>query len=290
MDITFKNVTYIYQENTPFSHKALDQISLHIPAGKYVAIVGHTGSGKSTLIQHLNGLMTPTKGEVVIGDYTITPEQKPDDLKQLRSEVGVVFQYPEHQLFEETIEKDIAFGPLNFGVPEKDIAKRIDQVIEQVGLSKDYLSRSPFDLSGGQMRRVAIAGILAIQPKVLVLDEPTAGLDPRGQKEMMDMFYQMHEKHSLTTVLVTHHMEDALKYADYVFILNEGKLYMEGKPTKLFVQKEALQKVGLDVPPLLHFLQQFEQKFNQTISYNNQSIEEIAVEIKQIIERTDTDE
>src|SRR5690625_4035126 len=170
MDITFKGVTHIYQQGTPFAHQALDDISLQIEAGKYIAIVGHTGSGKSTLIQHLNGLLTPTKGTVQIGDYTITSDKKPDDLKQLRSQVGVVFQYPEHQLFEETIAKDIAFGPANFDVDEAEIKRRTNYGIEQVGLTKEYLQRSPFDLSGGQMRRVAIAGILAMQPKVLVLD------------------------------------------------------------------------------------------------------------------------
>jgi len=290
MDITFENVTYIYQENTPFAHQALNNISLHIPAGKYVAIIGHTGSGKSTLIQHLNGLLTPTKGTVRLGDYEITSDKKVEDLKQLRSQVGVVFQYPEHQLFEETIAKDIAFGPTNFGVEEKEIDRRVESVIEQVGLTKEYLSRSPFDLSGGQMRRVAIAGILAIEPKVLVLDEPTAGLDPRGQQEMMDMFYNMHNENNLTTVLVTHSMEDALKYADHVIILNKGTVYMEGKPHEVFIQNEALQRVGLDVPEVIRFLQQFEKVFNYKFPFTGQTIEQIAQSIKEVIERTDADE
>lgn len=290
MDITFKNVTYIYQEKTPFAHQALNDISLHIPAGKYVAIIGHTGSGKSTLIQHLNGLLTPTKGTVQIGNYTITADKKPEDLKQLRSQVGVVFQYPEHQLFEETIAKDIAFGPGNFGVDTEDIEQRVMKAIKQVGLTEDYLERSPFDLSGGQMRRVAIAGILAIQPKVLVLDEPTAGLDPRGQKEIMDMFYHMHQASNLTTVLVTHSMEDALKYADYVIILNKGTVYMEGLPNEVFVQNKALQQVGLDVPEIIRFLQQFEKRFNRKLPFIGQSIEQIAESIKLTIEGTDADE
>jgi len=290
MDITFENVTYIYQENTPFAHQALNDISLHIPTGKYVAIIGHTGSGKSTLIQHLNGLLTPTKGKVRLGDYEITSDKKPDDLKQLRSQVGVVFQYPEHQLFEETIAKDIAFGPANFGVDETEIKRRIDTVIEQVGLTKDFLDRSPFDLSGGQMRRVAIAGILAMNPKVLVLDEPTAGLDPRGQHEMMDMFYQMHQENDLTTILVTHSMEDALKFADHVIILNNGTVYMEGQPHEVFLQNKALQQVGLDVPEVIRFLQRFEQTFNCQYPYNGQTVEQIAQSIKDVIERTDRDE
>src|SRR5690625_2103925 len=187
MDITFEHVSYTYQPKTPFAHDALNDLSFHIPSGTFVAIIGHTGSGKSTLIQHLNGLMTPSSGQVSVGDFKLTHKAKPDNLKTLRSKVGVVFQYPEHQLFEETIESDIAFGPRNFGMPEEEIRDRVQTVIKQVGLTEDFLKRSPFELSGGQMRRVAIAGVLAFKPEVLVLDEPTAGLDPRGQNEIMDM-------------------------------------------------------------------------------------------------------
>lgn len=287
MDITFENVTYIYQDQTPFAHKALDNISFHIPSGKFIAIIGHTGSGKSTLIQHLNGLITPSSGKVTVGDFIITNNEKPEHMKSLRSKVGVVFQYPEHQLFEETVEKDIAFGPENFGVPAEEITKRTYKAIQQVGLSKDFLTRSPFDLSGGQMRRVAIAGVLAVQPDVLVLDEPTAGLDPRGQKEIMDMFYHMHHEQQLTTILVTHSMEDALQYADHVIILNKGTLYMEGQPEDVFIQNETLQKVDLDVPEVIHFLQQFEQKFGQHIPFERQSIQQIAQSIQRIVEGND---
>lgn len=223
MDITFENVSYTYQKNTPFEHKALENISFHIPKRSFVAIIGHTGSGKSTLIQHLNGLLIPTEGKVTIGEYELTKEKKPENMKALRSKVGIVFQYPEHQLFEETVEKDIAFGPKNFGLDDATIEKRIKEVLPKVGLSEELLSRSPFDLSGGQMRRVAIAGVLASKPSVYVLDEPTAGLDPRGQKEIMDMFYELHHEEKATTILVTHNMEDALKYADYIIILNKGK-------------------------------------------------------------------
>ena len=287
MDITFENVTYIYQDQTPFAHKALDNISFHIPSGKFVAIIGHTGSGKSTLIQHLNGLITPSSGKVTVGDFILTNNEKPEHMKSLRSKVGVVFQYPEHQLFEETVEKDIAFGPENFGVPAEEITKRTHKAIQQVGLSEDFLTRSPFDLSGGQMRRVAIAGVLAVQPDVLVLDEPTAGLDPRGQKEIMDMFYHMHHEQQLTTILVTHSMEDALQYADHVIILNKGTLYMEGQPEDVFIQNETLQKVDLDVPEVIHFLQQFEQKFGQHIPFERQSIQQIAQSIQRIVEGND---
>jgi energy-coupling factor transport system ATP-binding protein len=279
MDITFKDVSYIYQRNSPFAHKAIDHLDLHIASGSFVAIIGHTGSGKSTLIQHLNGLAMPSEGEVTIGDYRLTPDKKPENMKELRSRVGVVFQYPEHQLFEETVGKDIAFGPANFGVPEEETKQRIKEILPAVGMSDDFLERSPFDLSGGQMRRVAIAGVLAIRPEILVLDEPTAGLDPRGQKEMMEMFYQMHEEQDLTTILVTHSMEDAVKYADQVIILNNGTKYMEGKPEELFIQKEALNKVQLDVPEMVSFLNQFEERFGKSISFERQTIKEMAASI-----------
>lgn len=280
MDITFKDVSYIYQQNTPFEHKALNHVSFHIPSGAFVAIVGHTGSGKSTLLQHLNGLVTPSMGEVTIGDFRLTAEEKPKNMKDLRSRVGVVFQYPEHQLFEETVEKDIAFGPMNFGVSEQEVKQRIKEITPIVGLSEPLLKRSPFDLSGGQMRRVAIAGVLAVKPDILVLDEPTAGLDPRGQHEMMAMFYQMHQEQNLTTVLVTHSMEDAVKYADYVLILNEGAMYMEGKPEDVLTRQEALNDVQLDVPEIIQFINRFNAKFDVTIPFTRQSITDLAKQIQ----------
>ncbi|MCM3741018.1 energy-coupling factor ABC transporter ATP-binding protein [Oceanobacillus luteolus] len=283
MDITFKNVTYIYQKNSPFEHKALENLSFHIPSGTFVAIIGHTGSGKSTLIQHLNGLTVPSEGEVHIGDFKLTNDEKPKNMKELRSKVGVVFQYPEHQLFEETIAKDIAFGPQNFGVSEEEIERRTKEALRQVRLSEELLERSPFDLSGGQKRRVAIAGVLAIQPEVLVLDEPTAGLDPRGQKEIMDMFYNLHREAGLTTILVTHSMDDALKYADQILILNKGTKFMEGTPIDVFRQKEALQSVQLDVPEVVQFLTSFEEKMGKPINFSNQSIDEIATSISEIV-------
>ncbi|MBP1970892.1 energy-coupling factor transport system ATP-binding protein [Virgibacillus natechei] len=284
MDITFNNVSYIYQRNSPFAHKAIDDLSFHIPSGSFVAIIGHTGSGKSTIIQHLNGLVRPSEGEVTIGDFKLTKDEKPTNMKELRSRVGVVFQYPEHQLFEETVEKDIAFGPENFGVKSTEVNQRIKEITPAVGLTDELLQRSPFDLSGGQMRRVAIAGVLAIRPDVLVLDEPSAGLDPRGQKEMMDMFYDLHNEQALTTVLVTHSMEDAVKYADHVILLNNGTKYMEGTPEEVFTQKEALHNVQLDVPEMVQFLNLFEKKFGKSIPFKRQSINEIATSIRQLIE------
>jgi len=280
MQISFNKVSYIYQPKTPFEYKALQDLSFTIASGSFVAVIGHTGSGKSTLIQHLNGLLAPTHGEVEIGDYKIQAGEKNKQLKSLREQVGVVFQYPEHQLFEETVYKDIAFGPTNFGVEKDEIDNRVERTIDSVGLSSDMLERSPFDLSGGQMRRVAIAGVLAMEPSVLVLDEPTAGLDPRGQKEMMDMFYQLHREQQLTTVLVTHSMEDALAYADYVLVLDQGQLYMEGQPLEVFHQKEALNDVGLDVPEIIEFTTKFEQKCGISMQYTNQPLSQFAEQIK----------
>ena len=283
MDITFKNVSYTYQPNTPFEHQALKNVSFHIPSGSFIAIIGHTGSGKSTLIQHLNGLLVPTEGEIHIGTYTLSREQKLKEMKELRSKVGIVFQYPEHQLFEETVEKDIAFGPENFGVDGNTIQKRMKEIIPQVGLTEDILTRSPLELSGGQMRRVAIAGVLASKPEVYVLDEPTAGLDPRGQKEIMDMFYDIHHEEKITTILVTHSMEDALNYADYIIILNKGEKFMEGTPEEIFEHEEKIREVQLLIPESIQFMKQFNEKFASDLPLTKQSIKEIASKIKQTL-------
>src|SRR5690625_1361333 len=279
MEITFKNVSYTYQPNTPFAHDALKDISFTIPRGAFVAIIGHTGSGKSTLIQHLNGLLTPTEGEVIVGKYHISKEKKQKEMKELRSKVGVVFQYPEHQLFEETVEKDIAFGPENFGVQPETIKKRIAVILPKVGLTNDFLSRSPFELSGGQMRRVAIAGVLASKPSVYVLDEPTAGLDPKGQKEILDMFYTLHKSDNVTTVLVTHSMENALTYADYLIILNKGEVYMEGKPEEVFLKEDKLHSVKLQLPESFKFINKFNKKFEANIPLLNKNTKEITKNI-----------
>ncbi|MYL21880.1 energy-coupling factor ABC transporter ATP-binding protein [Halobacillus litoralis] len=278
MDITFDHVSYTYQPNTPFEHRALDDLSFSIHSGSFVAVIGHTGSGKSTLIQHLNGLLQPTEGQVQVGPYAMKAGEKNKQLMKLRENVGVVFQYPEHQLFEETVEKDIAFGPQNFGVGSEEIKRRTKEAVQAVKLPEELLERSPFDLSGGQMRRVAISGVLAMNPEVLVLDEPTAGLDPNGRKEIMDMFYDLHHKKGLTTVLVTHSMEDALAYADHIIIMNNGKIYREGSPLDIFKQQQALEDVQLDVPEVVSFLKRA-RDFGLALEYEGQTIAELAKEI-----------
>ncbi|MCA0972626.1 energy-coupling factor ABC transporter ATP-binding protein [Halobacillus litoralis] len=283
MDITFDQVSYVYQPGSPFEHRALQDISFSIQSGSFVAIIGHTGSGKSTLLQHLNGLVQPTEGRVNIGPYALVSGEKNKHLRELREKVGVVFQYPEHQLFEETVAKDIAFGPENFGVEQKEIEDRIQQAAKATKLSEDLLERSPFDLSGGQMRRVAISGVLAMNPEVLVLDEPTAGLDPSGQREIMDMFHELHKSKELTTILVTHSMEDALKYADHIVILNHGEVYREGTPLEIFKQREALENVQLDVPEVIDFLAKVEEKMNIRLPYEGQSIAELAKELARMV-------
>ncbi|KAB8127659.1 energy-coupling factor ABC transporter ATP-binding protein [Gracilibacillus oryzae] len=281
MDIQFERVSYIYQPNTPFSHQALHEIDLTIDSGEFIAIVGHTGSGKSTLLQHLNGLLIPTMGTVKIGEYVLNKDNKKQDLKALRRNVGIVFQYPEHQLFEETVEKDIAFGPKNFGIPEEEISQRITGAIQEVGLQEAILAKSPFELSGGQMRRVAIAGVLATMPQVLVLDEPTAGLDPYGQKEMMELFFRLHKERNLTTILVTHKMEDAFTYADRMIVLEKGKKYLVGPPAEVFRDRSLLNNVQLELPEVLLFLEKIKSSFPFSIDYNGQSVEELAIELGQ---------
>jgi len=284
MDISLQQVEYRYQANTPFERLALKNVSFDIPEGTYLAIIGHTGSGKSTVLQHLNALLKPTKGKIIIGDTEITAGQKQKHLKKVRQKVGIVFQFPEHQLFEETIEKDICFGPMNFGVSEEEAKRRAKEVIKQVGLSEDYLQKSPFDLSGGQMRRVAIAGVLAMEPDVIVLDEPTAGLDPRGRKEIMNMFYSLHKEKKLSTILVTHSMEDAARYADQIIVMHKGEVYKKGTPEEIFASPEGLMELGLDVPEVIRFQKSFEEtckvKLDRICLTTEQLAESVAASMK----------
>jgi energy-coupling factor transport system ATP-binding protein len=276
MDISLKQVEYRYQANTPFEHLAIQDVSIDIPSGTYMAIIGHTGSGKSTILQHLNALLQPTEGMVVIGNREIKAHQKNKNLKNVRQKVGIVFQFPEHQLFEETVEKDIIFGPMNFGVSEQEAKRRARAAIVHVGLTEEILQKSPFDLSGGQMRRVAIAGVLAMDPDVIVLDEPTAGLDPRGRKEIMDMFYQLHKERNLSTILVTHSMEDAAKYADQIVIMHQGKVVKQGTAEQIFSSPAELIKLGLDVPEVVRFQLKLEERIGAKLDKVFLSIEDLS--------------
>ncbi|WP_047999208.1 energy-coupling factor ABC transporter ATP-binding protein [Lactiplantibacillus herbarum] len=255
MAITFKQVDFTYQPGTPFATNALTDINVTIPTGSYTALIGHTGSGKSTLLQHLNALLKPTSGTVTIGERVITPTTSNKDLKSLRQQVGIVFQFPESQLFEETVVKDIAFGPQNFGVSEEDAHQTAAKMLALVGLDQSLLERSPFDLSGGQMRRVAIAGVLAMQPKVLVLDEPTAGLDPQGRLEMMQMFARLRHEQELTVVLVTHQMDDVADYADNVIVMDQGRVVKTGTPREIFADPQWLTEHQLGLPKTTAFAQ-----------------------------------
>lgn len=265
MDISLKQVEYRYQANTPFERLAISDVSFDIPSGTYLALIGHTGSGKSTILQHLNAILQPTKGKITIGPRTVEAGRKEKKLKDIRKHVGIVFQFPEHQLFEETVEKDICFGPMNFGVSESEAKRRAKEVINLVGLTEDILEKSPFDLSGGQMRRVAIAGVLAMEPDVIVLDEPTAGLDPRGRKEIMDLFYDLHKKRNLSTILVTHSMEDASLYADQIVIMNKGTVFKQGSPEEIFSSPQQLVELGLNVPEVIRFQMLLENKMGYTL-------------------------
>ncbi len=260
MDILLKQVGYSYAKDTPFEKRALTDVTLPIPSGSYTAVIGHTGSGKSTVLQHLNALLQPTEGIVQIGERTIEAGKKAKNLREVRKKVGIVFQFPEQQLFDETVLKDIMFGPLNFGVPEDEARRRAIALVEQLGLPAEVLEKSPFDLSGGQMRRVAIAGVLAMEPDVLVLDEPTAGLDPRGRREIMELFYRLHVEKNLTTVLVTHSMEDAARYADSVSIMHGGKCVATGDVRDVFADEEQLRDYRLELPRTVHMQRAFEAK------------------------------
>lgn len=283
MDITLQQVSYAYAKNTPFEKRALFDVDLHIPSGSYQAIIGHTGSGKSTVLQHLNALLKPTEGAIKIGEVEVKADKKNKQLREVRQKVGIVFQFPEHQLFEETVLKDIMFGPMNFGVPEEEAKRRAIELIKLLGLPDDVLEKSPFDLSGGQMRRVAIAGVLAMNPETLVLDEPTAGLDPRGRKEIMDLFYRLHQEKGLTTVLVTHSMEDAARYADRIAIMHNGKCVLEGTPQEIFSDEERLMDYRLELPQSIKFQKKVEQMIGKRLPIICLTEEALAEELARLI-------
>ncbi|WP_085520730.1 energy-coupling factor transporter ATPase [Tuberibacillus sp. Marseille-P3662] len=263
MDIVFKDVTHIYHKGTPFEQRAIENTNLSIASGSFVSVIGHTGSGKSTLIQHFNGLLKPTTGTITMGDMELSGKSDKKALRRLRQYVGLVFQYPEHQLFEETVLRDICFGPLNFGATEEEAEQKAYHAMDLVGLPKDLAERSPFDLSGGQMRRVAIAGVIAMEPKVMILDEPTAGLDPKGQRDILSLFQHLHAERGLTTVMVTHHMADAAIYSDEIIVMDQGQMVMQDSPDKIFAQVERLKGLGLDIPETMAFLARWRQKLGR---------------------------
>ena len=252
MGIALENVSFTYQEGTPLASTALSDVSLTIEDGSYTALIGHTGSGKSTILQLLNGLLVPSQGSVRVFDTLITSTSKNKDIRQIRKQVGLVFQFAENQIFEETVLKDVAFGPQNFGVSEEDAEQIAREKLALVGIDESLLNRSPFELSGGQMRRVAIAGILAMEPAILVLDEPTAGLDPLGRKELMNLFRKLHQS-GMTIVLVTHLMDDVAEYANQVYVMEKGCLVKGGKPSDVFQDVVFMEEVQLGVPKITAF-------------------------------------
>ena len=252
MGIALENVSFTYQEGTPLASTALSDVSLTIEDGSYTALIGHTGSGKSTILQLLNGLLVPSQGSVRVFDTLITSTSKNKDIRQIRKQVGLVFQFAENQIFEETVLKDVAFGPQNFGVSEEDAEKIAREKLALVGINESLFNRSPFELSGGQMRRVAIAGILAMEPAILVLDEPTAGLDPLGRKELMNLFKKLHQS-GMTIVLVTHLMDDVAEYANQVYVMEKGRLVKGGKPSDVFQDVVFMEEVQLGVPKITAF-------------------------------------
>ncbi|MFR7799186.1 MAG: energy-coupling factor transporter ATPase [Streptococcus thermophilus] len=275
MGISLENVSYIYQEGTPFEGRALFELTTTIKDGSYTAFIGHTGSGKSTIMQLLNGLYIPTSGQVQVDDTIITSQSKNKDIKPIRKKVGLVFQFPESQLFAETVLEDVAFGPQNFGVSKEEAEQRAIESLKLVGLPEEFHGQNPFDLSGGQMRRVAIAGILAMQPDILVLDEPTAGLDPQGRKELMSLFKQLHLS-GITIVLVTHLMDDVADYATAVNVMEKGRLVLSGTPKDVFQKVAFLKEKQLGVPKITEFALQLQEK--------GYSFESLPITIEEFVE------
>ncbi|PKM53454.1 MAG: energy-coupling factor transporter ATPase [Firmicutes bacterium HGW-Firmicutes-5] len=253
MSITIENLNYTYGADTAFRMQALKQINLTIKPGEFVGLIGHTGSGKSTLIQQINGILKPDSGSVMIGDISIF--DKGVDLRSIRQKVGLVFQYPEHQLFEMTVFKDVAFGPTNMKLEEDEIKKRVKHALDIVGIDETLYESSPFDLSGGQKRRVAIAGVLAMMPKILILDEPTAGLDPQGRYEILNEIQNLHKSLGITVILVSHSMEDIARYVERVVVMDKGEIKMDGVVKEIFKETEALEAMGLAVPQVSYLIQ-----------------------------------
>ena len=291
MQINLKDVSYIYNEKTPYEKEVLNNINLGIERGRYTVIVGKTGSGKSTLIEHFNGLLIPTSGEVNVGEMVIVaPKNKKErrelakKLRELRKSVSVLFQFSEQQLFETTVLKDIIFAPLNYGISEKEAIERAKELISLVGLDESYLEKSPFELSGGEMRRVALCGVLALEPKVLILDEPTIALDYRSREEIMDMVKTLQKEKKMTIVLVTHNMDYVLKYADIVHVINSGEIAFSGLPEELFSNKELLKDNSLELPEILKFYYLLKEQ-NIDIGLFPREYRELTNSLKNMIKR-----
>lgn len=257
--IEIKNLTHIYSEGLPFEKKAIDDIILKIEENEFIGLIGHTGSGKSTFIQHLNGLLKPSSGEIIVDGMKV--DKSSSNLTELRKKIGLVFQYPEYQLFEETIERDIAFGPGNLDLSEEEVLRRVKSSMDSVGLDYEtYKDKSPFELSGGLKRRVAIAGVLAMEPKVLILDEPTAGLDPRGRDEILSEIKSIHEKRKITVILVSHSMEDVAKIAERIIVMDKGKVFLDSNPREIFRNEDKLLSVGLGIPQITSLMRALKKK------------------------------
>ncbi len=276
MSLILDHVNYSYGDDTAFSVHALKDVSLVIPDGQFIGLIGHTGSGKSTLVQHLNGLLKPTSGAIYYNGEDI---HDPDfDKKKLRSKVGLVFQYPEHQLFEIDVFKDVCFGPKNLGLSQKETELRAYAALKQVGIADEYFYQSPFDLSGGQKRRVAIAGVLAMKPEILVLDEPTAGLDPKGRDEILDQIAKLKEETGITVILVSHSMEDVAKYVERIIVMNRGSVLYDDTPREVFQHYQELEQVGLAAPQVTYIMQALAKKgmkVNTTATTITEAVEEI---------------
>lgn len=282
MAIKFREVSHVYSKGTPFEKTALNNINLHIEKGQFVGIIGHTGSGKSTLIQHFNGLLKATEGEITILGKSLN--DKNVSLREIRQKVGLVFQYPEHQLFEMTIFKDVAFGPENMGLSKDEVENRVREALNMVGLKEEIYGKSPFELSGGQKRRVAIAGVLAMQPEILVLDEPTAGLDPRGRDEILGQIQMLHESLGITVILVSHSMEDIAKLVDRIIVMHRGRVALDGDPNSVFEHVEKLEKMGLAAPQIMYIMKALQKK-GLNVSTNILTVKEGAKEIASLLKK-----
>lgn len=291
MPIVVENLTHTYNPDSPLEARALDGVSLTVRDGEFLGLIGATGSGKSTLIQHLNGLLRPTAGRILVDGVEITATGKVG-LRAVRQAVGLVFQYPEHQLFEETVRADIGFGPRNLGLTATAVESRVESALQMVGLSPEVLDRSPFELSGGQVRRVAIAGVLAMQPKVLILDEPTAGLDPRGREEILGHVRRLHDDFGLTVVLVSHSMEDVARLAERLVVMHRGRVALEGTPREVFVHAAELTAMGLGVPEVTHLMQKLAERglpVRQDVLTVEEAREELAAYLRSQVSGTARD-